>query len=229
MSIRIAATRRSAGTKGTDREGGNRVPAIAWMPGKIKADSKNYDITGGLDFFATFSAMAGVPLPRRTSKASRRSSTATTSRRCSLAPGLDPRDTWDYFTENELLPGAVRFHQIKFVFNLRGGDGQPTGGLAVDSNLGWKGPESYVATCPQIFDLWAGPAGTLRPVHEQLHRAHLDGAGHGHMELKRVMQTFLQYPPRKLQSDGYTGPITISALREIRLAAGTAQERRREH
>ena len=25
------------GTKGTDREGGNRVPAIAWMPGKIKA------------------------------------------------------------------------------------------------------------------------------------------------------------------------------------------------
>ena len=25
------------GTKGTDREGGNRVPAMAWMPGKIKA------------------------------------------------------------------------------------------------------------------------------------------------------------------------------------------------
>ena len=28
------------GTKGTDREGGNRVPAIAWMPGKIKADQQ---------------------------------------------------------------------------------------------------------------------------------------------------------------------------------------------
>ena len=28
------------GTKGTDREGGNRVPAIAWMPKKIKADQQ---------------------------------------------------------------------------------------------------------------------------------------------------------------------------------------------
>ena len=28
------------GTKGTDREGGNRVPAIAWMPGKIKVRGK---------------------------------------------------------------------------------------------------------------------------------------------------------------------------------------------
>src|SRR4029077_18893307 len=37
------------GTKGTDREGGNRVPAIAWMPGKIKAGEKNHDIVGGLD------------------------------------------------------------------------------------------------------------------------------------------------------------------------------------
>jgi arylsulfatase len=24
------------------------------------------------------------------------------------------------------------------------------------------------------------------------------------------METFVQYPPRKLQSDGYTGPITIT-------------------
>jgi hypothetical protein len=43
------------------------------------------------------------------------------------------------------------------VFNLRGDDGQATGGLAVDSNLGWKGGEKYVATVPQIFDLWQDP------------------------------------------------------------------------
>jgi hypothetical protein len=43
------------------------------------------------------------------------------------------------------------------VFNLSGDNGMPTGGLAVDSNLGRKGPESYVATVPQIFDLWADP------------------------------------------------------------------------
>src|SRR5262245_2726163 len=30
-------------------------------------------------------------------------------------------------------------------------------GLAVDTNLGWKGAEKYVATAPQIFDLWADP------------------------------------------------------------------------
>ena len=32
------------GTKGTLREGGNRVPAIAWMPGKIAANVKNHEI-----------------------------------------------------------------------------------------------------------------------------------------------------------------------------------------
>ena len=37
------------GTKGTVREGGNRVPAIAVMPGKIKPGTKNHDILGGLE------------------------------------------------------------------------------------------------------------------------------------------------------------------------------------
>ncbi len=58
------------GTKGTDREGGNRVPAIAWMPGKIKAGSRNYDIVGGLDFMATFSALAGIQAARKGSRRS---------------------------------------------------------------------------------------------------------------------------------------------------------------
>jgi arylsulfatase A-like enzyme len=30
------------GTKGTVREGGNRVPAVAWMPGRIAANSKTH-------------------------------------------------------------------------------------------------------------------------------------------------------------------------------------------
>jgi arylsulfatase len=50
------------GTKGTVREGGERVPSIAWGPG-IKPGSKNYDIVGGLDYMATFAALAGVKLP----------------------------------------------------------------------------------------------------------------------------------------------------------------------
>jgi arylsulfatase len=50
------------GTKGTVREGGNRVPSFAWGP-RIKAGSKNSDIVGGLDYMATFAALAGVKLP----------------------------------------------------------------------------------------------------------------------------------------------------------------------
>jgi arylsulfatase len=202
------------GTKGTDREGGNRVPAIAWMPGKIKADSKSHDIVGGLDFFATFSALAGVPLPKNDLEGQPMIFDSYDISPVLFGTGKDPRDTWDYFTENELLPGAVRFHQIKFVFNLRGGDGQPTGGLAVDSNLGWKGPESYVATCPQIFDLWADP----QERYDLFMNNFTERTWMGpvmNMELKRVMGTFIQYPPRKLQSDGYTGPITISAYEKF--------------
>ncbi len=29
-------------------------------------------------------------------------------------------------------------------------------------------------------------------------------------EMNKLMKTYVQYPPRKLQSLGYTGPITIS-------------------
>ncbi len=53
------------GTKGTDREGGVRVPTIAWWPGKIRADAHNHDIVGGIDLMATFTSWAGVALPTK--------------------------------------------------------------------------------------------------------------------------------------------------------------------
>jgi arylsulfatase len=34
-------------------------------------------------------------------------------------------------------------------------------------------------------------------------------------ELEKVMKSFVQYPPRKLQSEGYTGPITISGYEQF--------------
>ena len=94
---------------------------------------------------------------RRIAPTSRSSSTATTCRRCCSARGQSPRNEWFYFTENELSPGAARVGNYKAVFNLRGDDGASTGGLAVDTNLGWKGAEKYVATVPQVFDLWQDP------------------------------------------------------------------------
>jgi hypothetical protein len=100
------------------------------------------------------------------------------------------------------------------VFNLRGDDGAQTGGLAVDTNLGWKGSEKYVATVPQVFDLWQDPqerydifmnnyterTWTLVTISE---------------EIKALMKTYVQYPPRKLQSEVYTGPITISQYERL--------------
>jgi arylsulfatase A-like enzyme len=137
------------GTKGTVREGGNRVPTIAWMPGKIGAGKKNHEICGGLDLMATFASLGGVKLPEQD-----RGGQPIIFDSYDITPvlfgiGKSPRTSWFYFTENELTPGAVRVGNYKAVFNLRGDDGAGTGGLAVDSNQGWKGPEKYVATIPQ--------------------------------------------------------------------------------
>ena len=144
------------GTKGTVREGGSRVPAYAWGPG-IKPGTKNHDILGGLDYMATFASLAGVKLPEKDRAGEPIIFDSFDMSPVLFGQGKSKRDNWFYFTENELSPGAFRWHQYKFVFNLRGDDGQATGGLAVDSNLGWKGPEKYVAGAPQIFDLLADP------------------------------------------------------------------------
>jgi arylsulfatase A-like enzyme len=197
------------GTKGTVREGGNRVPAIAIMPGKIKPGSRNHDIVGGLDLMATFASMAGVKLPEKDREGQPIIFDSYDMSPVLFGTGKSARKAWFYFTENELTPGAARVGNYKAVFNLRGDNGQPTGGLAVDSNLGWKGPDKYVATVPQIFDLWQDPqerydifmnnyterTWTLVTINE---------------EVRKLMKTYIQYPPRKLQSEVYTGPITIS-------------------
>lgn len=197
------------GTKGTVREGGNRVPAIAWMPGKIAPNSKNHEVTGGLDLMATFASVGGVRLPTQD-----RANQPIIFDSYDLSPvlfgtGPSPRNEWFYFTENELSPGAARIGNYKAVFNLRGDNGAPTGGLAVDSNLGWKGAEKYVATVPQVFDLWQDPqerydifmnnyterTWTMVTISEAINK---------------LMKTYVQYPPRKLQSESYTGPMTLS-------------------
>ncbi len=197
------------GTKGTVREGGNRVPAIAIWPGKIEPGVKNHDILGGLDLMATFASIAGQELPESDLAGEPIIFDSYDMTPVLTGTGKSDRKEWFYFTENELSPGAARVGNYKAAFNIRGDNGQATGGLAVDSNLGWKGPEKYVATVPQVFDLWADPqerydlfmnnfterTWTLVTISEAI---------------EKLMKTYVAYPPRKLQSDTYTGPITIT-------------------
>ena len=203
------------GTKGTLREGGNRVPAIAVWPGKIKANVRNHEIVGGLDLMATFASVAGMKqLPDKDREGQPIYFDSMDISPVLFGTGKSPRNSWFYFTEDELTPGAARVGNYKAVFNLRGDDGAATGGLAVDTNLGWKGASKYVATVPQVFDLWADPqerydifmnnfterTWTMVTISEAI---------------KDLMKTYVKYPPRKLQSMSYTGPVTLSDYQRL--------------
>jgi len=196
------------GTKGTVREGGARVPAIAWWPNHIKAGSRNYDILGSLDFMATLANLAGLKLPENDRDGKPIIFDSIDMTPVLLGTGKSKRDTWFYFTENELSPGAVRFGRFKAVFNLRGDNGQSTGGLAVDSNLGWKGEEKYVATVPQLFDLWADPQERY-DIFMNNYTEHTWALVTGSAAIQELMKTYVKYPPRKQQSGAYSGPITL--------------------
>ncbi|MGD8412581.1 MAG: arylsulfatase [Candidatus Latescibacterota bacterium] len=197
------------GTKGTVREGGNRVPAIAVWPGKIKPGVKNHDIVGGLDFMATFASLAGVKLPEKDREGQPIIFDSYDMSPVLFGKGKSARKAWFYFTENELSPGAARVGNYKAVFNLRGDNGQATGGLAVDANLGWKGPDKYVATVPQIFDLWQDPQERY-DIFMNNYTERTWTLVTINQEVEKLVKTYLEYPPRKLQSEVYTGPITLS-------------------
>jgi arylsulfatase A-like enzyme len=197
------------GTKGTVREGGNRVPAFVRWPGKIQAHSKSDDIVGGLDLMATFASLAGVELPKKDRDGQPMVFDSYDMTPVWLETGKSERKDWFYFTENELSPGAVRVGQFKYVFNLRGDDGQQTGALAVDTNLGWKGAEKYVATIPQVFDLWQDPQERYDIFMTNFTESTW-AVVPANAAVKALMKTYVDYPPRKLQSETYTGPITLS-------------------
>ncbi|MGB5224122.1 MAG: arylsulfatase [Arenicellales bacterium] len=197
------------GTKGTVREGGNRVPAIAIWPGKIKAGSKNHDILGGLDLMATFASVAGVDLPKNDREDQPIIFDSYDMTPALTGTGKSKRNEWFYFTENELSPGAARVGNYKALFNLRGDNGQATGGLAVDSNQGWKGPEKYVATVPQVFDLWADPQERY-DIFMNNYTERTWTLVTISQAIEEKMKTYVEYPPRKLQSEGYSGPITLT-------------------
>jgi arylsulfatase A-like enzyme len=202
------------GTKGTVREGGNRIPTIMWWPGTIKAGSQNHDILGSLDFMATSATLAGIKLPENDRAGQPIYFDSYDMSMVMKGTGKSKRSTWFYFTEDELSPGAVRIDQFKAVFNLRGDDGAHTGGLAVDANLGWKGATKYVATAAQIFDLWQDPQERYDIFMNNFTEKtwFMPSASE---QIAEFMKLYIKYPPRKLQSNLYPGPITIQDYEKI--------------
>ena len=101
------------------------------------------------------------------------------------------------------------------MFNLRGDDGADTGGLAVDTNLGWKGASKYVATVPQVFDLEADPQERY-DIFMTTFTESTWAVVPANESVAKLMKTYVKYPPRKLQSETYTGPITISRYQRFK-------------
>jgi arylsulfatase len=197
------------GTKGTVREGGNRVPTMVRWPGKVEGGSRSDDVLGTLDLMATFASVAGVDLPKEDRDGQPIIFDSYDMTPVWTGKGKSDRPAWFYFTEDELSPGAVRVDQFKYVFNLRGADGAQTGGLAVDTNLGWKGAGEYVATVPQVFDLLADPQERY-DIFMTTFTESTWAVVPANESVAKLMKTYVKYPPRKLQSETYTGPITIS-------------------
>jgi hypothetical protein len=80
--------------------------------------------------------------------------------------------------------------------------------LAVDPNLGWKGPQKYVATVPQVFDLWQDPQERY-DIFMNNYTEHTWILVTINDAMNNLMKTYVQYPPRTQQSETYSGPITL--------------------
>ena len=189
------------GTKGTVREGGNRVPAIAVWPGKIKPGSKNHEIVGGLDLMATFASVAGVELPENDREGkpiifdSYRHDAGADRHRQVAAQVLVL-----LHRERALARRGPRQQlQVRVQPARRRRRRRPAAWRST-RNLGWKGAGEVRRHGAAGLRPVAGPAGALRHLHEQLHRADLRWASVMGEEIKKIMATYVEYPPRKLQS-----------------------------
>ena len=112
-------------------------------------------------------------------------------------------------------PDQPRHGRLDEAEHEGGDDGAATGGLSVDTNLGWKGAESYVATVPQVFDLLRDPQeryDTFMTTFTENTWAMVPA----NEAVTKLVKSYVDYPPRKLQSETYTGPITLSNYQKFK-------------
>lgn len=121
--------------KGSTWEGGMRVPAIAWWPGKIKPGGVSRELACAMDLFNTSLALAGVPLPTD------RILDGVDMTPMLLGEGPGRRETMFYYNTNQLY--AVRKGPFK-------------AHLITDSRLSADGPRKHDP--PLLFHLGHDPA-----------------------------------------------------------------------
>lgn len=104
------------GGKGSTWEGGMREPTLAWWPGTIAPGRIATDIAGTMDLYATFHALAGIPLPSDRKLDSFDLTPVLTGK------GPSQRKAYFYYRGYELF--AVRQGPWKMHFRTRAGYGQ---------------------------------------------------------------------------------------------------------
>jgi len=100
------------GRKGSTYEGGMRVPAIAWWPGKIPAQSESDEILNSMDLLPTFALLAGAEIPN-----DRIIDGKDIWPVLSGQPGAhSPHDKFFYYKQNDLMAvrsGQWKLHRLK--------------------------------------------------------------------------------------------------------------------
>lgn len=106
-----ASNRPLRGSKGSTLEGGIRVPAIAWWPGRIPAGSSTDAMTAMMDVLPTFAKLAGAALP-----GDRKLDGVDLWPVLTGSPAKPPRDTFLYFrglTLDAVRSGPWKLHLAK--------------------------------------------------------------------------------------------------------------------
>ena len=104
------------GAKGTNWEGGVRVPTVMWGPGYIPAGAVNSEVASTMDLLPTFIQMAGAELPPDRTLDGRDISALMLGE----AGAASPHEAIYYYTETHLQ--AVRGAEWKLVFPRPGRD-----------------------------------------------------------------------------------------------------------
>ena len=142
-----------------------------------------------------------------------------------LGSGESQRDSWYYFTERELAPGAIRVGRVKYVFNMRGDNGAMPGAPSSAPQLGSVGAEKYVATVPEIYDLMMYPQERVN-IFMRSQTETTWAAPIMTQQLQKIMQSFVKYPPRPVQSDTYADPMSITRFRTLQEAKALMKQKK---